>query len=90
MTCVIGMMKIGFLINPVAGMGGSVGLKGTDGLVEEALKLGATPIACERAKKCMEELEIDLVVLTCSSEMGEDAVIKQRYEVVYSFEGRRG
>ena len=85
-------MKIGFLINPIAGMGGSVGLKGTDGLVEEALRLGATPIACERAKKCIKEMNIDAssVILTCSREMGEDAVINnpQRYEVVYSFEGR--
>jgi len=85
-------MKIGFLINPIAGMGGSVGLKGTDGLAEEALRRGATPIAGERAKKCMEELEMDAssVILTCSNEMGEGALINksQRYEVVYSFEGR--
>ncbi len=85
-------MKIGFLINPIAGMGGSVGLKGTDGLVEEALGLGAKPIAGERAKKCLQEMNIDAssVILTCSSEMGEDAVINnsQRYEVVYSFKGR--
>ncbi len=85
-------MKIGFLINPIAGMGGSVGLKGTDGLVEEALRLGAKPIAGERAKKCIEELEMDAssIILTCSNEMGEDTVINnsQRYEVVYSFEGR--
>lgn len=84
-------MKIGFLINPIAGLGGSVGLKGTDGLVEEALKRGAKPVACERAKKCMQELELDTssVILTCSADMGENAVINQsqRYEVVYSFAG---
>ena len=84
-------MKIGFLINPIAGLGGSVGLKGTDGLVEEALKRGAKPVACERAKKCMQELELDTssVILTCSADMGENAMINQsqRYEVMYSFEG---
>ncbi len=84
-------MKIGFIINPIAGLGGSVGLKGTDGLVEEALKRGAKPVACERAKKCMQELELGAssVILTCSAEMGENAVINksQRYEVVYSFAG---
>ena len=78
-------MKIGFLINPIAGMGGSVGLKGTDGLVDEALMRGAKPIALERAKKCMAALNADVFILTCSGEMGEDAVIKQSYEVVYSF-----
>jgi predicted polyphosphate/ATP-dependent NAD kinase len=82
-------MKIGFLINPIAGMGGSVGLKGTDGLAEEALKLGAMPIAGERAKKCMKELNIDSLILTCSGAMGEDALPKSlKYEVVYSFDGR--
>ncbi|MCK4475729.1 MAG: ATP-NAD kinase family protein [Methanophagales archaeon] len=85
-------MKIGFLINPIAGLGGSVGLKGTDGLVEEAMRRGATPIAGERAKKCLQEMEIDdsSIILTCSGAMGEDAVLSnsQRYEVVYSFAGR--
>ena len=41
-------MRIGFLINPVAGMGGRVGLKGTDGLAEEVASLVARPIAVER------------------------------------------
>ncbi len=85
-------MLLGFLINPIAGLGGSVGLKRTDGLVEEALRRGATPIAGQRAKKCMEEMNIDAAsfILTCSSEMGEDALINNslRYEVVYSFDGR--
>jgi len=84
-------MKIGFLVNPIAGMGGSVGLKGTDGLVEEALKLGASPIACHRARQCMDELNVDPelapMIITCGGDMGENALTrhrhKHRYRVVY-------
>ncbi|MFX1317802.1 MAG: ATP-NAD kinase family protein [Promethearchaeota archaeon] len=41
--------RIGFLINPIAGMGGRVGLKGTDGVVKQAQMMGAEPIAPLRA-----------------------------------------
>lgn len=42
--------RIGFLVNPIAGMGGRVGLKGTDGVAEQAAAAGATPTAPERAR----------------------------------------
>ncbi|MEL9999098.1 MAG: ATP-NAD kinase family protein [Thermoplasmata archaeon] len=82
-------MKIGFIVNPIAGMGGSVGLKGTDSLYEKALELGAKEIAplkaiefLSKSKEILENVEI----LTCGKKMGEnelkEAKIKN-YKVVY-------
>ncbi|MEA1994430.1 MAG: ATP-NAD kinase family protein [Euryarchaeota archaeon] len=51
------MKRIGFLVNPIAGMGGRVGLKGTDGVLEEALGRGAHPVAPLRAKEALRELD---------------------------------
>ncbi len=43
------MRTIGLIVNPVAGMGGSVGLKGTDGdAYAEALAMGARPVSPAR------------------------------------------
>jgi predicted polyphosphate/ATP-dependent NAD kinase len=49
--------KIGLIVNPVAGMGGSVGLKGTDGgLYKKALELGARPVTPGRTKDVLAHL----------------------------------
>jgi predicted polyphosphate/ATP-dependent NAD kinase len=66
--------KIGFLVNPIAGMGGAVGLKGTDGQAHEAEARGAKPLAPERVKACLRLLAPQahsLLFLTASGEMGE-------------------
>ncbi|HXX56001.1 MAG TPA: ATP-NAD kinase family protein [Methanoregula sp.] len=86
------MRRIGLVVNPLAGMGGSVGLKGTDGNEAEARARGARPGAGERAKAALEALTgvPGLHFVTCSGAMGEDIFRKAgifRYEIVYRYSG---
>jgi predicted polyphosphate/ATP-dependent NAD kinase len=55
----ISVKTVGFIVNPVAGMGGTVGLKGTDGkaILKKAITLGAKPVAPVRAKSFLSELK---------------------------------
>ncbi|AGN01773.1 hypothetical protein L593_09140 [Salinarchaeum sp. Harcht-Bsk1] len=69
-------MRLGLVVNPVAGMGGRVGLKGTDGKVEAARERGAEPRAPERAAEAMAafaERAPDASVFAGPGEMGAAA-----------------
>jgi len=71
---------VGLIVNPIAGIGGSVGLKGTDGpeILEEALRRGGHPVASERCIRALNSLKQNispLKVITCPSEMGEKEAI---------------
>ena len=68
---------IGFIVNPVAGMGGAVGLKGTDGktILNKAKSLGAKPIASERAETFLSQLlpiKQNLRLIVCAGDMGQN------------------
>jgi predicted polyphosphate/ATP-dependent NAD kinase len=85
------MAHLGFLINPIAGMGGRVGLKGTDGVAARAARLGAAPIANSRALEALHELKTlcdqdaqppAIRWLTCSGAMGFEALRTAGFEDV--------
>lgn len=66
---------IGLVVNPFAGMGGRVGLKGTDGLADRARTLGAKPRAEARATEALALLAgHDLRFLAAAGRMGADAL----------------
>jgi len=75
--------RIGFVVNPIAGMGGRVGLKGTDDVVALAIERGAVPTAGARAVEALIALREalsrradppDVSWLTCGGVMGADAL----------------
>lgn len=63
-------MRIGLVVNPIAGLGGAVGLKGTDGpdTVAEALRRGAVAHAGERARRALAALarRVPGAAITCA------------------------
>ena len=69
--------RLGLIVNPIAGMGGRVGLKGTDGTdtVARARGLGAVPLSGERAATALavvaRALGDRVELVTPPGEMGE-------------------
>ncbi|MGD2246582.1 MAG: ATP-NAD kinase family protein [Candidatus Aminicenantes bacterium] len=71
------MKKVGLIINPIAGMGGRVGLKGTDGsiILDKARALGAAPLSGSRTEEALNALKISvtsLLSITYGLSMGEN------------------
>lgn len=73
--------KLGIIVNPVAGVGGSVALKGSDGedTAQLAISKGATPLSNQRISIALAEFSshyADIDVLTVGGEMGESVCEK--------------
>lgn len=70
--------RVGLIVNPIAGMGGAVGLKGTDGdLATAAELLGSKPTAGAKAIKAVAavgSLAQSIDWLTCTGRMGADVL----------------
>lgn len=87
--------RIGFLVNPIAGIGGRVGLKGSDAVLELAIERGAEPSAERRAQVMLDLLQTllgehpdppHISWVTCAGVMGENVLRDTRFdeiEVVY-------
>ncbi|MFB6151316.1 MAG: ATP-NAD kinase family protein [Haloarculaceae archaeon] len=86
------MRRIGFVVNPIAGMGGRVGLKGTDGKVDRARDLGADPRAPERGTAALDALAAtgtDVELSTYGPPMGESEARAAGFDPVVVGQPRR-
>jgi predicted polyphosphate/ATP-dependent NAD kinase len=78
---VSGRKRLGLIVNPIAGMGGAVGLKGTDGgeILMRAISMGAIPRSPLRVREAMKEMTDRsgrLEILTCPGDMGATESIR--------------
>lgn len=74
---------IGLIINPLAGLGGPAGFKGSDGMAEQALALGFEAKAAQRTRTALEQLltlreRIEFV--SYSGVMGGDLLAQMGFE----------
>ena len=79
------MKKVGFIVNPLAGIGGRVALKGSDGaeIVRRAFALGAKPHAPMRSAEALSRLtgvRDQFELITYPHEMGEDEARERGFE----------
>ncbi len=79
------MRRLGLIVNPIAGMGGRVGLKGTDGaeILERAQALGAMPVAPARVARALARIGdrcAGLKVVAAAGVMGEDLAAAHAFE----------
>ena len=84
------IIKVGLIVNPIAGMGGSVGLKGTDGEShKKALELGAKPVTPQRVEDVLSLIKRrDIYFFVAPDKMGENYM--RRYDFKYEVIGKVG
>lgn len=85
------LYRIGLIINPYAGLGGSVGLKGSDGAdtVARARELGATEKAGKRVESALALLtdyKSQLKFVTVAGAMGADLCEQMGFDYEVAFE----
>jgi predicted polyphosphate/ATP-dependent NAD kinase len=78
--------RLGLIVNPIAGLGGRVGLKGTDGadVQRRALELGATAGSPSRADRALAHLarrRSVLHIVTAAGSMGADLASRRAFAV---------
>ena len=71
-------LRVGLLVNPVAGLGGAAAFKGSDGHWQEALAAGYKPTAPERARRFIELVGDHVEWLTVPGAMGADYLPKAK------------
>ncbi|MGN0483399.1 MAG: ATP-NAD kinase family protein [Lachnospiraceae bacterium] len=82
------MKKIGFIINPIAGLGGKAGFKGSDQAenLKKALDMGYQKEAQKKALECLEQVKNckDSLFFTAPGELGENVLkcLGYHYETV--------
>ena len=79
------LKRVGVIVNPIAGMGGRCGLKGTDGqeILAQAIAMGAEPEAPDRATEALKTLariKDRVECLTVSGRMGADELRAAGFE----------
>lgn len=81
-------LRVGLIVNPFAGLGGTAALRGSDGVADEAIRRGAVPQAAHRAVEALRSLgplSHSLMILTGSGALGAEAAAAAGlpYDVVY-------
>ena len=78
----MGLFHIGLIINPLAGLGGPAGFKGSDGMAEQALALGVEAKAALRTQTALEvllPLRERLEFVTYPGAMGADLLAEMGF-----------
>lgn len=80
------MLTLGLIINPFSGIGGAVGLKGSDGaeVVAEAMRRGAEKKSAQRTRialECLLPYRDKVQFITCQGEMGADLLSEMGFSM---------